>query len=80
MHTSSSSRCVIIIQTTLDAKSKCAVITRKLTKKVMTEAQMVGMIALGKHKISYILGKHRISYILQERELAQYARNTAWMG
>ena len=42
-----------------------------LTKKVMTEAQMVGMIALG---------KHRISYILQERELAQYARNTAWMG
>jgi len=42
-----------------------------LTKKVMTEAQMVGMIALG---------KHRISYILQERELAQFACNTTWMG
>jgi len=51
-----------------------------LTKKVMTEAQMVGMIALGKHRISYILGKHRISYILQERELAQFACNTTWMG
>jgi len=71
LHTSSSSRCVIIIQTTLDAKSKCAVITRKLTKKVMTEAQVVGMIALG---------KHRTSYILQERELAQFACNTTWMG
>jgi len=46
----------------------------------MTEAQMVGMIALGKHRISYILGKHRISYILQERELAQFACNTTWMG